>query len=100
MILMTQVHRDLTSPEVKIGLLALAGLAAYGIRAMLRRLPGDAIAPEPWDAQVALDLEKEETLPLCHRCLTPHLVSLDFCPECGAAVVKYTNLLPFPYLFS
>ena len=55
---------------------------------------------EPWDDQVAAAISQDEAIPVCCRCLQPQEPSADFCPECGAPVGTYTNLLPFPYLFS
>ena len=56
--------------------------------------------PDPWDEQINAELAKDEAVPLCHHCLTPHSEAEDFCPACGAAVGQYTNWLPFPQLFS
>ncbi len=56
--------------------------------------------PEPWDEQVSAAMAQDEATPVCCRCLEPHPSSADFCPTCGAPVGTYTNLLPFPYLFS
>lgn len=56
--------------------------------------------PDPWDEKIAADIEGEEGVPVCHRCLVPHDPGVDFCPDCGAPVGTYTNWLPFPYLFS
>jgi hypothetical protein len=56
--------------------------------------------PDPWDEQTASDLREGNGSPLCHRCLNPHDPLLNFCPDCGAPVGKYTNLLPFLYPFS
>jgi hypothetical protein len=49
---------------------------------------------------VAEDVEKDEAMPLCHRCLSPHDPLRNFCAQCGAPVGEYTNWLPYPYLFS
>lgn len=56
--------------------------------------------PDPWDDQIASDLREGNCTPICHRCLNLHDPLVNFCPECGAPVGKYTNLLPYPYVFS
>jgi hypothetical protein len=61
----------------------------------------DGPAPaEPWDEEVATAIAQDEATPVCCRCLQPQEPSANFCPKCGAPVGTYTNLLPFPYLFS
>ena len=57
-------------------------------------------SPDPWDDRVAADLNRDDSIPLCHHCLTPHDKESDFCANCGAAVGLCTNLLPYPYIFS
>jgi hypothetical protein len=87
-------------PEKLVGRLGILILVCWTIWLFVRWLLQSPIQPDPWDAQVAADIAGGETVPLCHRCLEPHEVLLDFCPHCGAPVGDYTNLLPFPYLFS
>jgi len=89
-----------SNPETIVGLVAILGLAAAGIWLILRRLVNRPATPDPWDEQTARDMARDDAVPLCHRCLTPHADATDFCPECGAPVGQYTNWLPFPYLFS
>ena len=96
MLLIAQLSRG----ELTIGLLGIALIVGYGLWGLVRWLFQGPSTPDPWDEQVAAQLAAEETLPLCHRCLSPHDGQVDFCPECGAAVGQYTNWLPFPWLFS
>jgi hypothetical protein len=67
---------------------------------LFRWLFSGPIRPDPWDEQTASDLREGNCTPICHRCLNPHDPLIYFCPECGAGVGKYTNLLPYPYIFS
>lgn len=56
--------------------------------------------PDPWGSEVSAALDENQATPLCPNCLTPHEEADHFCRECGGPVGPYTNLLPFPYLFS
>lgn len=94
------IHGGSTEPELMIGFLAILGLAAGAIWAIVRRLQRAQVSPDPWNESVAAEVEKENAKPLCHRCLMPHDSWVDFCPDCGASVGQYTNWLPYPYLFS
>jgi hypothetical protein len=100
MIILSQISSGNSEPEKLVGVLAVVGLLAFalwrGVRWLLQAQP----SPDPWDAEVAADLAKEEAVPLCHHCLTPHSDATNFCPACGAAVGQYTNWLPYPQLFS
>lgn len=87
-------------PESLIAVLAILGLACLGIWALARKIRSVPLTPDPWDNLVESEIQGENALPLCHRCLTAHDSALDFCPKCGAAVGQYTNWLPYPYLFS
>jgi hypothetical protein len=87
-------------PEGTVVLLALFGLLVYGVWGLIRWLREGPSRPEPWGDQVAAEIADDLAPALCHRCLTPHDASADFCPECGAAVGPYTNWLPYPQLFS
>lgn len=79
------------------GLIVIGLLVAYRLGRWFRSGP---ISPDPWDSEVSTALGREDCVPLCHHCLTPHDVQRNFCPNCGAPVGTYTNLLPFVYLFS
>jgi hypothetical protein len=83
--------------SVIFGILAVTGCVLW---ALFRRLNMNPPSPDPWDDEVAADLETGNGTPLCHHCLAPHDLSVDFCSQCGAAVGLYTNYLPYPRLFS
>lgn len=90
----------ISKPDLEVGILALTLLSCCAIWMFFRWFLTGPAPPDPWNEQVTREVESGETRPICHRCLTPHDVMVDFCPECGAPVGDYTNLLPFPYLFS
>ena len=100
MMLIAQLTHDTGSPDLMIGYLAVMALVACGIWALIRWLLGGSPRPDPWDEQTAAEIAGDEATPLCHRCLCPNPPLADFCLECGAPIGKYTNLLPFPQLFS
>jgi hypothetical protein len=100
MTLIAQFTRSTQGPETLVGVLAIVALIGVAIWASFRWLRGGQASPEPWDEQVARDLEKDDAVPLCHHCLSAHDSRADFCPDCGAPVGQYTNYLPFPVLFS
>jgi hypothetical protein len=89
-----------TDPDMQVARLAILALCCAGGWFLFRQLGKRASTPDPWDAQVAAEIEDDNATPLCHHCLTPHSPAVDFCHKCGAGVGQYTNLLPFPYLFS
>lgn len=95
-----QGFNGIPSPEMTGGLLLFVVLGGCVIWLFVRWLMDGPIRPDPWDQQVAEDLDKADATPLCHRCLLPHDSLTNFCPRCGAPVGEYTNLLPYPYLFS
>lgn len=99
MIALGQISQNV-NPELQVAVWAVAGLCCYGFWALFRRFFSGPKSPDPWDETVAAEIEKDDAIPLCHRCLTPHNSSANFCPACGATVGTYTNWLPYPYVFS
>ena len=100
MILLGQSSYLTVDPATRVGLLAIAVLLCFGLWMLIRWLFSGPPQPDPWSEEVAAEIAKDDAVPLCHRCLAPHDSQVDFCPDCGAAVGPYTNLLPYPYLFS
>jgi hypothetical protein len=86
--------------EQMLGLVVLLALGLYSLVLLLNRLTSGPRQPDPWDAETAARLEDAETPIMCHKCLVPNKPEADFCENCGATVGKYTNYLPFPYVFS
>ena len=87
-------------PTTVVGVLGIAILLCLVLWRLFRWLFSGPPQPDPWSEEVAAEIAKDDAVPLCHRCLAPHDSQVDFCPDCGAAVGPYTNLLPYPYLFS
>jgi hypothetical protein len=94
-----QLSHGHSDQELLFGILGIAALVggSWAVVQWVRRGP---TRPDPWDESIASEIERAESAPLCHRCLTAHDASADFCPVCGATVGQYTNWLPYPYLFS
>jgi hypothetical protein len=90
----------INDPERLVGFLAILLVSSYGMIRFYQRLIATPSRSDPWDEKVQLEIAEGNCAPVCHRCLTPHDSLVNFCPECGAPVGEYTNLLPFPYLFS
>ncbi len=87
-------------PAWRIGVAALVLLAAAMVYLVIRWFFSGPRSAEPWGEEVDKELDSDEAVPLCHRCLVPHSPAADFCPNCGATVGQYTNWLPYPYIFS
>lgn len=100
MSLMGQISHGTTSPETLLGILATEVLILGAAVRCIRRLAQAPRSPDPWDETVDAEIEQADATPLCHRCLSPHRLGINFCPDCGAPVGQYTNWLPFPQLFS
>ena len=87
-------------PEMIVATLGAAALGCYFIWLFTQWVCRSPARPDPWDDQVAAELERDEAMALCHRCLTPHSRTVYFCPDCGAPVGECTNLMPFIQEFS
>ena len=90
----------MTTPELTIGMLATAGLGVAGVVAFWRWCFSGPLMPDPWGEQVQAELQSPDSLPVCHRCLHEHAETCHFCPQCGASVGDYNNMLPWEQLFS
>lgn len=87
------------SPQPTYFLLVF-GVFCFGLVSVIRWFVCGPSKPDPWDEQTTSDLREGNCTPICHRCFNPHDPLINFCPECGAPVGKYTNMLPFLYPFS
>jgi len=56
--------------------------------------------PDPWDKDVDTAVRQPDAVPICRKCLSPQFPTSWFCPECGTAVGRYNNCLPYVYVFS
>jgi hypothetical protein len=92
--------KQLNSAEQSTVLIGIVVVFTYAVWALTRRLAAGPREPDPWGDEITAELETGEGTPLCHHCLAEHDPSADFCPQCGAAVGLYTNLMPYPRLFS
>ena len=100
MFAMFEVITKASNGELLVALITIIVLSLYAFVRLLKRLTSGPVSPEPWDQETAAKLDDVSTKVLCHRCLVPNEPLADFCENCGAPVGKYTNYLPFPYLFS
>jgi hypothetical protein len=88
------------TPEHTIAILAVVGVAMVVAPRFFQWLFSGPIKADPWGEKIGADIENAESMPVCHRCLTEHSSIAHFCPQCGAAVGEYNNLLPFDQIFS
>ena len=95
-----QISSSASDPERFVGALGIVVLLGLLLWRAVQWFVQTQPPPDPWDAQVAEDIARDEAVPLCHHCLFPQSNGTDFCPKCGTPVGKYTNWLPFPQLFS
>ncbi|MDB6054204.1 MAG: hypothetical protein JWN25_1727 [Verrucomicrobiales bacterium] len=100
MTVLAQINSGAIEPEKLIAVLATVGLLGFAAWRIVKWLIQVQPAPDPWDAQTAADIAKDDAVPLCYHCLCPHSEATHFCSECGTTVGQYTNWLPFPQLFS
>jgi hypothetical protein len=91
---------QLDDSDQLIGVLAILVLCSCCLVKLVRWFLGQPTQSDPWSKEIAFEIAAESSIPVCHRCLTPHDPQVDFCPDCGAPVGTYTNFLPYPYLFS
>ena len=55
---------------------------------------------DPWDPEMEVAVRQPDAVPICHTCLSPQIPPAWFCPNCGAAVGRYNNCLPYVNVFS
>jgi hypothetical protein len=88
------------TPEQTLGMLAILGLIAATICGFCQWLRACPRTPEPWGPEVEQAVEGEDAIPLCPHCLARQEHNGWFCPECGSTTGRYSNYLPFVYVFS
>ena len=88
------------TPEQTLGTLAILGLMGAAIYGFCQWLLACPRTPDPWGPEFEQAVEGEEATSLCHHCLAPQEHNGWFCPECGSTTGKYSNYLPFVYVFS
>ena len=88
------------TPEQTVATFAVTGLCVLLFFCFLRWILSGPVRPDPWDESITAQMQLPDATALCHRCVTPHLDHEHFCPNCGAAVGDYNNVLPFEQVFS
>jgi hypothetical protein len=78
----------------------LAALAVGAGLVFIRWLLSGPLKADPWGEAVATQIEAPDSAPVCHRCFIEHSDYAHFCPQCGAAVGDFNNLMPYEYVFS
>ncbi|HKI68058.1 MAG TPA: zinc ribbon domain-containing protein [Verrucomicrobiae bacterium] len=100
MMLLTQSFYPADDPNMAVGFIGLIVLMIAGVWAFMRWVLSGPERPDPWGEEVSAEISGGDATPICHRCFTPHKPFAHFCPNCGTPVGPYTNLMPFPYVFS
>src|SRR5581483_4322951 len=100
MTILAQTDFEISQHDMSFGYFVLAVLTGCGVWALVRWIRNAPCRSDPWDDSISQEIDREETQPLCHRCLEPHKVPEHFCPKCGAPVSEYTNLMPLDYCYS
>ena len=100
MVILAQLHNGLTPGETLVGVVGIAFVLVATIWSGIRWLKKIPLSPDPWDAEIAAEIDSPNCTPLCNHCLEPHEPSRNFCPNCGAAVGQYINVMPYLYVFS
>ena len=88
------------TPEHTIAMLAVVGITIAVAARLVRWLFAGPVTPDPWGEQISAQIDNFESMPVCHRCLTEHSSIAHFCPQCGAAVGGFNNVMPYEYVFS
>ena len=93
------IGQGLSQSEAEAAQLGLAILICSAIWQLLQWINSGPMSPDPWNEEVAAELERDDCPQLCHRCLTPQDSPLHFCSHCGAIVGIHTCLIPPLYLY-
>lgn len=80
--------------------MAVLGISVVAAARFIHWLFSGPVKSDPWGDEISARVDDPESLPVCHRCLTEHPGSMHFCPQCGAAVGDYNNVLPFDQIYS
>ena len=91
--------QGLNQSETEVAQIGLMILICSALWLLLRWIVSSPVSQDPWNEEVAAELGRDDCHQICHRCLTPHDSSLNFCPHCGAMVGNYTCLIPPLYLY-
>ncbi len=100
MICFGSIGQSLSQSEAEVAQLGLTILMCSVIWQLLRWINSGPMSPDPWNEEVAADMERADCLQVCHRCLKPQDPPLHFCSNCGAMMGIHTCLIPPLYLYS
>ena len=89
-----------SSPALQVEMLVVLAPAAAAIYGVVWWIMQAKPTPDPWGPEVDAAIHGPDALPVCHHCFTPQEDPNWFCPECGAAIGPYNNLMPYVQLFS
>jgi hypothetical protein len=94
------IGQSLSQSEATAVLIGLTVLIGGAIWRLLGWIIATPTSPDPWNAEVAAELVRDDCPQICHHCLTPHDPSSHFCSHCGTMVGTLTCLIPPLYLYS
>jgi hypothetical protein len=89
------------TPEIVLAAIVTALMATYWVVVLFAKwITKIHLKPDPWDAEIDIAVRQPDAVPVCHKCMSPQFPTSWFCPECGTAVGRYNNCLPYVYIFS
>jgi hypothetical protein len=89
-----------SDPNLIVGEIALMGLALVCVWRFFVWIAKAPLTPNPWSEEIEKQLHEPDAVEICHRCLTPQPPTAWFCENCGNAVGRYNNWMPYIYVFS
>jgi hypothetical protein len=88
------------SSEMLVAVAATVMVAIGLLRKFLLDTMASPMPADPWSAEVELQMESDNALPLCPRCLEAHQPSAVFCPTCGNPVSEFATIFPLESYWS
>jgi len=88
------------SNEQTLWVLVILGFCAVAIYLFVVWVIDAPRTGDPWGKETEDEVNHDEALPLCHRCLTPQDHNGWFCPVCGTTVGPYCYYMPYVYIFA
>ncbi len=88
------------SSEEVVALWAIGAIGGVFLWRALRWFVSGVRTPNPWGPEIDEQIEREDAVPVCTRCLEPYPPEAHFCPDCGAPVDPLVNYSPYLYIFS
>ncbi len=81
--------------EQTLWVLVVLSFCAVAIYLFVRWVMDAPRTIDPWGREAEDEVNKEEAVPLCHRCFTPQVHNGWFCPECGTTEGPYCYYMPY-----